>query len=1056
MIRLFNRNSIKRTGWSQGSSFLRSRNFLTSLSSLSELESKYRVGHCISGYRIDRAEPIEEFSVFAVVLTHLRTGSKHLHLDTKWDTNNVFLIAFKTNPPDATGVPHILEHTTLCGSKKFKVRDPFFKMLNRSLSNFMNAMTGHDYTFYPFATTNPKDFENLMDVYLSSVLEPLLTPEDFLQEGWRLENNEIEDINSPINFKGVVYNEMKGQYSNSMYYFWIKFQEHIYSSLNNSGGDPSCITNLSHQELVDFHRKNYHPSNAKTFTYGNMPLDSHLEKLNQYFKKYENMKVANEVKVSDFEGKYNSDVKVPGPVDTLSGKPAIEQFSSSITWPLLNPLNPTQQYEVFKWRVLGLLLCEGHSSPFYKELVEKNFGESFSVNTGVDITTALMSFSIGLNNLTSSQVDRLETEVMRIINVVVLPEFDRNRESVFYEKVEAILHQIELNFKRHKPDFGLSLLSSLVPAWVHDFDPITTLSVQKILASFKDEFSLKGLHMFNEMLKFHILEARQKLIFTVVPDENFSKEQHDDEISRLNSSLENLTPEDGNDIYERGLRLAQKQKEEEDVSVLPTLTIKDIPQRGEFYPVTFSDVGLKNIQKRITDCNGIVYMSALKEISYMPPQYYKFLPLFTSCLTNLAGTYKTSITELETRIQKYTGGVSFRSVVNTNPHDMFDAKLQFLASGFSLNSNCETVYDSWFEILTLTKFDGHDETVVTKLYTLIKELAQSQMDIIAEKGHSLASLQSCSHISPSKSIQNEMGGFEQISFVLEMNAELERKGKLYLVDEVLPVLDKIKHLILNGYSKDEAPGFAYSLVCDENAIAKNEDLIRLFDISLKKSLVFEELPNQLAQKVASFKNKLPLTENRMLFNMPFQVGYASLAKKGASYTSKDGAALQVLAQLLTFKHLHSVIRESNGAYGGGLVYDGLSGCLNFYSFRDPNPLASVDSFKKSFEISLDKLLHYDNGGWNSQDLQEALLAIFQSLDAPMNVALQGSMLFVENISDEMRQQRRENFLSITFEDLKDIAEKYLVNESNNNMTVIADKNLYDLQSTDKQWTIKNI
>lgn len=1056
MIRLFSKSRVKSTGLSEGSRFLKSRNFGTSLFSLSQQESKYKVGNCISGYRIDRAEPIEEFSVFAVLLTHLRTGSKHLHLDSKWDNNNVFLIAFKTNPPDATGVPHILEHTTLCGSRKFKVRDPFFKMLNRSLSNFMNAMTGHDYTFYPFATTNPKDFENLMDVYLSSVLEPLLTPEDFLQEGWRLENNDIEDINSPIHFKGVVYNEMKGQYSNSMYYFWIKFQEHMYSSLNNSGGDPSRITNLSHQELVDFHRKNYHPSNAKTFTYGNMPLDSHLEMLNRYFEDYENATVGNEVKVSDFEGKYNSDVKVLGPVDTLSGKPVNEQFSSSVTWPLLNPLNPTQQYEVFKWRVLGLLLCEGHSSPFYKELVEKNFGESFSVNTGVDITTALMSFSIGLNNLNSSQVDKLETEVMSIINEVVLPEFERNCESVFYEKVEAILHQIELNFKRHKPDFGLNLLSSLVPAWVHDFDPITSLSVQKILASFKEEFSLKGLHMFNEMLKFHILEAKDKLTFTVVPDENFSKEQNEEEVARLNSNLEKLTIEDRNDIYERGLRLAEKQKEEEDVSVLPTLTIKDIPQQSEFYPVTFSDIGLKHIQKRITDCNGVVYMSALKEISYIPPNYYKFLPLFTSCLTNLAGTYKTAISDLETRIQKYTGGVSFRPVVNTNPHDMLDAKLQFLISGFSLNSNCKSVYDSWLEILTLTKFDGHDESVVSKLYTLIKELAQSQMDIIAERGHSLASLQSCSEVSPAKSIQNVMGGFEQISFVLEMNTQLERKGKSYLVNEVLPILGEIKHLILNGYSKNEAPGFAYSLVCDENSAANNENLIRLFDRSLKELIVYEELPNQLVQSNASFQNKLPQSENQALFNMPFQVGYASLAKKGAAYVSKDGAALQVLAQLLTFKHLHSVIRESNGAYGGGLVYDGLSGCLNFYSFRDPNPLASIDSFKKSFQISLNKLLDYNNGGWTSQDLQEALLAIFQSLDAPMNVALQGSMLFVENISDEMRQQRRENFLSITFEDLRDAAEKYLVSDSNNNMTVVADKNLYDLQSTDQQWTIKDI
>ena len=178
---------------------------------------KYPVGLKLHGYEVTQTSPIPEFSLTAVSLKHTESGATHLHLDSPNDSNNVFLIAFKTNPPDNTGVPHILEHTTLCGSKKFPVRDPFFKMTNRSLSNFMNAMTGHDYTFYPFATTNSKDFENLMDVYLSSVFEPQLNHTDFLQEGWRIENQNVHDISSKLEFKGVVYNEMKGQYSNSAY-----------------------------------------------------------------------------------------------------------------------------------------------------------------------------------------------------------------------------------------------------------------------------------------------------------------------------------------------------------------------------------------------------------------------------------------------------------------------------------------------------------------------------------------------------------------------------------------------------------------------------------------------------------------------------------------------------------------------------------------------------------------------------------------------------------------------------------------------------------------------
>ena len=204
------------------------RSFATAASpsaATSAILSKYPIGLNLYGFVIDNVQPIPEFSLVAVHLKHERSGAAHLHLDSPTDNNNVFLIAFKTNPPDATGVPHILEHTTLCGSYKYPVRDPFFKMTNRSLSNFMNAMTGHDFTFYPFATTNAKDFDNLMDVYLSSVFEPLLSYNDFIQEGWRLENEDINDPESKLELKGVVYNEMKGQNSNTSYYFYIKFLE---------------------------------------------------------------------------------------------------------------------------------------------------------------------------------------------------------------------------------------------------------------------------------------------------------------------------------------------------------------------------------------------------------------------------------------------------------------------------------------------------------------------------------------------------------------------------------------------------------------------------------------------------------------------------------------------------------------------------------------------------------------------------------------------------------------------------------------------------------------
>lgn len=1016
--------------------------------SQSSVLSKYPIGLNLYGYVVDNVRPIPEFSLVAVHLKHERTGSEHLHLDSPNDNNNVFSIAFKTNPPDATGVPHILEHTTLCGSAKYPVRDPFFKMTNRSLSNFMNAMTGHDFTYYPFATTNAKDFENLMDVYLSSVLEPLLEYNDFIQEGWRLENETTDDINSKLILKGVVYNEMKGQNSNSAYYYYIKFLESIYPSLNNSGGDPEKIPSLHYEDLIDFHRKNYHPSNAKTFTYGNLPLIQHLKKLNEGFQSFGKRVGSLDIKKPIFtqvEGKDRTpgsmNVTVSGPSDSMSERPIEEQFQTSLTWNLGNPLDESNQYEIFKWKVFSSLLFDGHSSPFYQELIEKNVCDDFSANSGFDATTAMLSLTIGLNNCSKASVDSLEENLLTIFKEQVVPEL-KNPDSSYRSRIEAILHQIELNLKKHKPDFGLGLLNSIVPTWVNGLDPIKSLEVESILSKFKQDYEENGTQIFNNLLEDFVFNPEvEKFKFTMKPDENFNKKLIEREETITNEMVKTLDDEDKKMLYESGLQLSEKQKEEQDCDVLPTLTMDDIAKKGEFHPVTYTTINDRALQKRVVDTNGLAYVSALKDISYIPTKYYKYLSLFTSCLTNLAGTSQTSITDLETKILKLTGGVSFHTSVVTDPYNIKNVGLNFTLSGMALRENSSKIYELWHEILTLTKLDANDEVVLDKLTTLIKNMSQNQLNIIADRGHSYANWASNSKLVPGKYISDITSGLTQIQFVLEMNSNLEKRGRDYLVTEILPTLQEIQKLLI-GES-----GFKYRIVGDKSIVSENEDLIQKFDDSMRTS--DEKSTNELQVLVNAFNsNSLGINAGQQtLINLPFQVGYASLAKVGAEYVSKDGASLQVLSQLLSFKHLHSVIRESNGAYGGGLNYDGLGGTLNFYSYRDPNALKSIEAFKDSFTYGI-------SNTWEPKDLQEAKMRIFQSVDAPTNVASQGSTEFHDGITDDMRQERRENFLNVNNQDLIDVVNKYLINNDQNQVTVIGDNDIFKVDET--KWSIRNL
>ena len=414
----------------------------------------------------------------------------------------------------------IQRHADKC---RFPVRDPFFKMLPRSLSNFMNAFTSSDHTTYPFATTNAQDFKNLMSVYLDATLHPLLKEHDFTQEGWRLgpENPSQEKGSSDdIVFKGVVYNEMKGQMSDSSYLYYIRFHEHIFPAINNSGGDPQKMTDLTYAQLKKFHGDHYHPSNSKILTYGDMPLADHLASIGRELDTFTKIPADSAVLLPDTLESGPRYVTVKGPIDPLN--PPDSQYRTSVSWLTGETSNVLENFSL---SVISSLLMDGYGSPLYRNLVEAGLGPDYSPNTGYDGSNRRGIFSVGLNGVKQENLPKVREAIFDTLRETKAKGFDQG-------KIDGILHQLELGLKHKTANFGMAIIQRLKPSWFNGVDVFDALAYQQTVDTFKAKLSEGG---YLEGLMEKYLSNDNTLTFTMEPSSTYSQELLSEEAARLES-----------------------------------------------------------------------------------------------------------------------------------------------------------------------------------------------------------------------------------------------------------------------------------------------------------------------------------------------------------------------------------------------------------------------------------------------------------------------------------------------------------------------------------------
>ena len=954
-------------------------------------------GAQVHGFTLKQVKQVPELELTALQFQHDKTGGEYLHL-AKDDSNNVFSIGFKTNPPDRTGVPHILEHNTLCGSKKYPVRDPFFKMMPRSLNNFMNAMTYPDHTVYPFATTNKQDFNNLLSVYLDASLHPLLRSHDFAQEGWRLGPKDsrapVSDAN-PVAFKGVVYNEMKGNMSSADYLFRTRWQDHVFPSLNDSGGDPQKMTDLTHDQLKQFHAEHYNASNTRIVTYGDMSVEGHLEQLNKELSRHDRIQVDQDLKLPIAITNGPQSVTVKGPIDELY--PRDQQFKASVTWMMGDTADVL---ESFSLSIVSSLLLDGFSSPLHQNTIEIGWGASYSPNTGYDSSAKTGMFTFGLNGLKKHDVGRLRSGIENTLAHVKRVGFDR-------AKIDGRLQQIEIGLKHKTAEFGMGIATRLQDSWFNGTDPMSAVAPEEILSAFRQKIEDPA-YLMNLYHKYWLSE--NSFTFIMEPIENFGGIGEAEEASRLQQKIDEFgakfaSREEANKALERqesDLLAVQESGGNEDLSSLPSVHVSDIPRQGTRKDLRHSSLttsaGSSAIQWRETPTNGLTYFKAIQPLKDLPDDLRIYLPLFSSAIQRL-GTKTLSLEALEDSLRFFTGGISLSHHASTSPSDITAASEGIALSATALDRNVSQMFDLFRIAVTETDFTRRDTQ--EKLAELIKSSASTAINDVADSGHAFALRFAEAGISPQARLGEETDGMTQVRLVMDLASRPSSAGYADVAEKLAQIQE---------FALRQSSDMRVALTCGSDSTPANESALQRFLETIPKR---NNPPPQESEQMP-----YPLNA-KTFFPLPYQVYYSALSTSTVPYTHADSASLAVLAQLLTHKYMHPEVREKGGAYGGSAYASSLKGTFGFVSYRDPDAQRSLDIMRDARRWATDRK-------FTEQELEEAKLSVFQSVDAPESVNEEGMAQFLAGVTPEMEQERRERLLDVQTKQLSDVAEKYLV------------------------------
>lgn len=936
-----------------------------------------------SAFELVRQQFIEAIETTVFEFRHKVTGAVHYHLANAQD-ENVFLVAFRTQPMDSKGEAHILEHTALCGSKKYPVRDPFFSMIKRSLNTFMNAFTAADWTAYPFATQNKKDFDNLLSVYLDAAFFANLNHLDFLQEGIRVELENDQPV-----FKGIVFNEMKGAMSAPTDQLYHQLAHHLYPTTTyhyNSGGDPKAIPDLTYDELVRFYKSHYHPSNAVFMTFGNADVYELHDKIQsqalQHFEKGQTLYSTPEQRFS-------------APKQVTESYAIDEDDLSKKTYHVLSWLLP--QTNDVKLR-LGMRLVEGvllenSASPLRNYLETSKLGQSTGPLMGADDSNFEMTFYCGLQGSEADRAEAFEQGVFQVLQEVASRPIDR-------EVIDAILHQIELHQREVGGDgtpYGLSLIFNGMSNAIHHGDPIAAWDVDQALLAIRQE--LEDPMWLSQLIQTHLIDNPHRVRLTLVPDRHLSAQEQAAEKARLAQMGDQLTVAERDVIIQQTDALKQRQATPDDLELLPKVTLADIPAALKEVNEIPAKLTINGQDSKVhlyhTGTNGLYYQQVLINIpdDVVQSPYLGLL----SMLVGEVGAGKYDYLELQNAQTAISGGVGMGASLRSQIDDKNKISAFLTLTTKALNSHADAM-DLLCTAFTELRFDEKK-----RILELLQQRKTRWQSRISGAGHSYAMQTAQRNMSALAKRDYDNTGLPALRWLGKLIDDISQDEQKYQ--------DFIQQLKALHQRIQSAPK-SYLLVCEAQI---SESLLAHLEQVWSTVKPAEQVIDLITPTYATDQ-----ADEAWLIQTNVQ--FCASAYPAVDIVHPDAAAFMVLGSYLRNGYLHGAIREQGGAYGGGAGYDANACAFRFYSYRDPRLAETFHDFEQSIQWLL-------NAEQHDYQLEEAILGLIAGMDkpgSPAGEAITACYAIAHGRSNAFRQQLRQRILDVTLSDLITITQKYLV------------------------------